>query len=82
LQEESGGRIQKWRFMGKALEGAYLLQSEDGLSTTSIPASWADNSDQVVKIKEELDLQRQQGNRQLVAVTETEGSVKDLSHIF
>jgi hypothetical protein len=71
-QDVVGTKIHKWRFIGKDPERGYLLRSEDGQTTTSIPESWADSPEHAVRVKEEMDLQRQQGTRQLAAVTETE----------
>jgi len=71
-QEVVGAKIQKWRVTGKDPESGYLLESEDGQSATSIPESWADSPEHAVRVQEELDLQKQQGNRELVAVTEIE----------
>ena len=71
-QEVVGAKIQKWRVTGKDPESGYLLESEDGQSVTNIPESWADSPEHAVRVQEELDLQKQQGNRELVAVTEIE----------
>ena len=71
-QEVVGAKIHKWRVTGKDPESGYLLESEDGQSVTSIPESWADSPEHAVRVQEELDLQKQQGNRELVVVTEIE----------
>jgi hypothetical protein len=71
-QEVAGAKIHKWRFRDKHPERGYRLLSEDGQSATSIPESWADSPEHAVRVKEELDLQKQQGNRKLVGVKEIE----------
>lgn len=71
-QEVAGAKIHKWRVTGKDPERGYLIQSEDGRTTANIPESWADSPEHAVRVKEELDLQKQQGDRKLVRVTETE----------
>ena len=71
-KEVVGAKVHKWRFRDKHPERGYRLLSEDGQSATSIPESWADSPEHAVRVQEELDLQKQQGNRELVAVTEIE----------
>jgi hypothetical protein len=67
-----GAEICRWHFIGKDSQMGYLLESEDGRFVTNIPDSWADNAELAVKVKEELDLQNQRGDRKLVAVVEKE----------
>jgi len=71
-QEAAGAKLHKWRFRDKHPERGYLLRSEDGQSTANIPESWADSPEHAVRVKEELDLQTQRGDRELVAVNEIE----------
>ncbi len=71
-QEVAAARIRKWRFMEKHPEGDYILQSEDGQTMVTIPESWADSPEQAVEVMEELDLLKQQDNRKLIGVSETE----------
>ncbi len=71
-KEVVGAKVRKWRFRDKHPERGYRLLSEDGQSATSIPESWADSPEHAVRIQEELDLQKQQGNRKLVRVSEIE----------
>jgi hypothetical protein len=71
-QEAAGAKIRQWRFRDKHPERGYRLLSEDGQASTSIPESWADSPEHAVRVKEELDLQKQQGNRELVRVSEIE----------
>ena len=73
-QDGAGAKIRKWRFIEKHPERGYLLVSEDGLASTNIPESWADSPEHAVRVKEELDLQKQQGNRELVEVIEIEAN--------
>lgn len=73
-QEAAGTRIRKWRFRDKHPERGYCLLSEDGQAVTSIPESWADSPEHAVRIQEELDLQKRQGNRELVEVREMEAN--------
>ena len=70
--EVVGAKLHKWRFTGKDPQRGYLLRSEDGQTTVNVPESWADSPEHAVRVKEELDLQKQQGNRELAAVTTTE----------
>lgn len=66
-------RLKKWRFKEKDPEsGKYRLRSEDGQYTATIPEAWADSPEHAVRVKEELDLQKQQGKRKLLAVNEIE----------
>ncbi|MCP4900540.1 MAG: hypothetical protein GY906_26555, partial [bacterium] len=71
-KEVVGAKVRKWRFRDKHPERGYRLLSEDGQSATSIPESWADSPEHAVRVQEELDLQKQQGNRKLVRVSEIE----------
>ena len=73
-QEAAGAKIRKWRFRDKHPERGYRLLSEDGQAATSIPESWADSPEHAVRIQEELDLQKRQGNRELVEVREIEAN--------
>lgn len=65
-----GVKIYKWRFVEKNPKYGYMLRSEDGRFMTNVPESWADSPEHAVKVKEELDLLKQQGKRKLVGVTE------------
>ncbi|MFZ2146763.1 MAG: hypothetical protein WAV28_06035 [Sedimentisphaerales bacterium] len=67
-----GVKIHKYHFIDKHPKLGYLLQSEDGQTVTNVPESWADNPEHAVEVKEELDILKQQGNRKLVGVVETE----------
>ena len=73
-QDGAGAKIRKWRFIEKRPERGYLLVSEDGLASTNIPESWADNPEHAVRVKEELDLQKRQGKGELVEVIEIEAN--------
>ena len=77
-----GIKIHKWRFVGKHPEAGYLLSSEDGLTGRTIPDSWADSPEQAVEIAEEIDLLRQQNDRELVSVIETEVNGRLISRSF
>lgn len=77
-----GVKIHKWRFLKKHPEAGYLLQSEDGRTVTNVPESWADNPEHAVKVKEELDLLKQQGAGELVSVVEKEVNGKLISRYF
>jgi len=70
-QEVVGAKLHKWRFVEKHAE-YYHLESEDGQAGATIPESWADSPEHAVRVMEELDLLKQQGNRKLVRVSETE----------
>lgn len=65
-----GAKIYKWRFTGRHPEYGYMLRSEDGNTVTNVPESWADSPEHAVKVKEELDLLKQQDKRKLVGVSE------------
>jgi hypothetical protein len=71
-----GIKIYNYRVIGNDPEAGYLLQSqsEDGLTTTmmNIPENHADSPEQAVEYAEEIALLRQQGNRELVIVGDTE----------
>ena len=71
-QDGVGTGNRKWRCIGRHPDGDYNLESEDGQAGATIPASWADSPEQAVRVKEELDLLKQQGNRELVGIMETE----------
>ena len=73
-QEAAGAKVRKWRFRDKHPERGYRLLSEDGQAATSIPESWADSPEHAVRIQEELDLQKRQGNRKLVEIREIEAN--------
>jgi len=77
-----GVKIHKYYFVGKHPEAGYLLNSEDGLKGRTIPDSWADSPEQAVEIAEEIDLLRQQDNRELVSVIEKEVNGKLISRRF
>ena len=65
-----GAKIYRWRVESKHPEYGYMLRSEDGNTVTNVPESWADSPEHAVKVKEELDLLKQQDKRRLVGVTE------------
>ncbi|MHC4229373.1 MAG: hypothetical protein ACYSWW_22985 [Planctomycetota bacterium] len=65
-----GAKIYKWRAESKHPKYGYMLRSEDGRYMTNVPENWADSPEHAVEVKEELDLLKQQGNRELVGVTE------------
>lgn len=67
-----GVKIHKWRAIGKDPERGYLLQSEDGRFMANVPESWADNLEQAVEVKEELDLLKQRDAGELTSVVEKE----------
>ena len=67
-----GVKIYKYRVIGKDPERGYLLVSENGLTGTNVPESWADSPDDALNVNKELDLLKQQDNRELVSVLETE----------
>ena len=69
-QEVVGAKLHKWRFVEKHAE-YYHLESEDGQAGATIPESWADSPEHAVRVMEELDLLKQQGNRKLVRLSET-----------
>jgi len=71
-QEVAGAKVHKWRFMEKHPKGHYMLESEDGQTRSTIPESWADSPEHAVEVMEELDLLKQQDNRKLIGVSETE----------
>jgi hypothetical protein len=72
-QKGTDARLKKWRFIEKDPEsGKYRLRSEDGQRTATVPEALADSPEHAVRVKEELDLQKQQGKRKLVAVNEIE----------
>jgi len=71
-QEVVGAKIHKWRFTGKDSQRGYLLLSEDGQISANIPESWADSPEDAVRVKEELDLQKQRDSRELVRVSKIE----------
>jgi len=79
-----GAKIYKWRVIGRHPEAGYLLQSEDGGIVTNVPENWADSPEQAVEVKEDLDLQEQQGKGELVGANETEvnGTLQGRSLIF
>jgi hypothetical protein len=77
-----GVKIHKWRFLKKHPEAGYLLQSEDGRTVTNVPESWADSPEHAVKVKEELDLLKQQNAGELVSVVEKEVNGKLISRFF
>jgi hypothetical protein len=58
--------------MEKHPEGDYILQSEDGQNMATIPESWADSPEHAVEVVEESDILKQQDNRKLIGVSETE----------
>jgi len=65
-----GAKIYRWRVESKHPEYGYMLRSEDGNTVTNVPESWADSPEHAVKVKEELDLLKQQDKRKLVGVSE------------
>ncbi len=81
-----GVKIYNYRVIGNDPEAGYLLQSqsEDGLTTTmiNIPENHADSPEQAVQYAEEIALLRQQGNRELVIVSDTEVNGQDYGRSF
>lgn len=67
-----GVTIQKYRFMEKHPERGYIVQSEDGHSVMNITEDHAASPEQAVETAEEIALLKQQGQRELVGVTEVE----------
>ena len=67
-----GVKIHNYRVVGIDPERGYLLVSEDGLTGTNVPESWANSPEQALKVNEELALLKQQGDRELVSVVETD----------
>lgn len=65
-----GTKIYKWRVESKHPKYGYMLHSEDGKTVTNIPENWAESPEHAVKVKEELDLLKQQDKRKLVGVSE------------
>jgi hypothetical protein len=76
-----GVTIHKWHFVEKDPERGYILQSENGktITVTNVPESWADSPEQAIEVKEELELLKQQDNRELVNVVEKEVNGKLIS---
>lgn len=74
-----GVKIYKYHFVGRDPARGYLLLSEDDRTMTNVPESWADNPEHAVKVKEELDLLKQQGAGELVSVIEKEVNGKFFS---
>jgi hypothetical protein len=79
-----GVKIYNWRFIGKDAERGYLLRSDDGqtITVTNIPEEWADSAEDAVEVKEELDLLKQQDDRELVGVVEREVNGQLISRYF
>lgn len=65
-----GVKIYNYRVVSKDPERGYLLASEDGLKMINIHE--ADSPEQAVEYAEEIALLKQQGNRELVGVSEIE----------
>ncbi len=77
-----GIKIHKWRFVEKDPERGYLLLSEDGRIMTNVPDSWADSPEHAIEVKKELDLLKQQDDRELVSVVEKELNGRLISRYF
>jgi hypothetical protein len=79
-----GVTIHKWRFVEKDPERGYILQSENGttITVTNVPESWADSPDRAIEVKEELELLKQQDNRELLNVVEEEVDGKLISRFL
>jgi hypothetical protein len=67
-----GVSIQKYRFVEKRPEQGYIVRSEDGYSTMNITENHAASPEQAVETAEEIALLKQQGQRELVGVSEIE----------
>jgi hypothetical protein len=67
-----GVKIHNYRVTGKDPERGYLLVTEDGLTGTNVPESWADSPEDALNVNKELTLLKQQDDRELVSVLETE----------
>ena len=65
-----GVKLYNFRVVGEDAERGYLLVSEDGRIRTNVVI--ADSAEQAVEYAEETSVLRQQENRKLVAVIETE----------
>jgi len=70
-QKVVGAKLHKWRLEEKR-DKYYHLESEDGQAGAMLPESWADSPEHAVRVMEELDLLKQQGNRELARVSEIE----------
>ena len=79
-----GAKIYNYRIVGEDSESGYLLQSEDGTTTTTmnIPKNHADSPEQAVQYAQEIALLRQQGDRELVIVGDTEVNGQHESRSF
>jgi hypothetical protein len=62
----------KYHFVGTDPERGYLVQSEDGHSAMNITEKHASSPEQAVETAEEIARLKQQGQRELVGVIETE----------
>ena len=62
----------KYHYIEQDEKGRHLVQSEDGKNMISFAESHADSPEQAVAYAEEIALLKQQGNRELVGVVETE----------
>jgi hypothetical protein len=67
-----GVSIQKYRFVEKRPEQGYIVRSEDGHSGMNITEDHAASPEQAVATAEEIALLKQQGQKELVGVTEIE----------
>lgn len=62
----------KYHYIKQDEKGRHFVQSEDGTNTFVFAESHADSPEQAVAYAEELTLLKQQGDRELVGVTEIE----------
>jgi hypothetical protein len=69
-----GVSVQKYHFLERRPEQGFLVQSEDGHNVMNITESHAATPEQAVATAEEIALLRQQGQRELVGVTELEAN--------
>jgi len=66
-----GVKMQKYRFIDRRPERGFVVQSEDGRNTMTVPEVHADSPEQAVQYAEQVALLKQEGQRKLVGVVET-----------
>ncbi len=77
-----GVSLQKYRFVEKRPEQGYIVRSEDGHSGMNITENHAASPEQAVATAEEIALLKQQGQRELVGVSEIEVNGQLDSRLF
>lgn len=77
-----GVRIHKYRYVDRGADGNYRVRSEDGRNMISFSENHVDNPEQAVEYAEEIALLKQQGNRELVLVSEREVNGQHDSRMF